>query len=458
MVTLTITQTGKKDTKSVVFRLLRQLDWMLIVCMFVLITYGLFAIYSATSRFGNPEIFYFKQLTALGIGLVILLIMAGINYRLFRQYALFLYCFSVLILIAVLLVGIKSRGARSWFDLHFFAFQPAELTKIIFVLVLAAFIDKYWMQIKSFKTIVLGLLIMSGHIILILLQPDFSSCLVYFPIILGMLYAAGAAPSHLLGIMLYGGITVVVPLLSTFLKLQPELISKHPCISFLYESLHGVQWQLFALVMGLIILVFFIWWIMNKFMVFIPLYIPLIVSLIIVAGMASSKFFEVSIKEYQQKRLIVFLNPKIDPLGSGYNIEQSKIAIGSGKVLGKGYLSGTQARLGFIPEQHTDFIFSVISEEFGFFRAGLLLILYGVFIVRCMIIARDARDRFGSLVASGLACMFVFYAVINVGMVIGMMPVTGLPLPFVSYGGSSLVTSFIAVGILISIHLRRYTH
>lgn len=447
-----------KDDKGFFSKLFRQLDWMLIVSVAILTAYGLFAVYSATSRFGNPEVYYFKQLIALGVGVFILFMMIGINYRLFRNYAVAIYVLSILLLLLVLIFGIKSRGAKSWFDFYFFAFQPAEVTKIFFILVLAAYLDKYWMQIQNIKTVFVSLAIMFVHIVLILLQPDFSSCLVYFPVLLGMLYVAGANPWHLFGIILYGGITVVVPLLNTFLKLQPELVGQHPWIGFLYESLHGFSWQAFALTAGLVAAVFIGWWLMSKFMIYLPFYIPLLVGLIIASGMVSSRAFQRSIKEYQQKRLIVFLNPKIDPLGSGYHIEQSKIAIGSGRFFGKGYMSGTQARLGFIPEQHTDFIFSVISEEFGFFWASALIMTCGIFIFRILIIARDARDRYGSLVASGLACVFIFYVIINVGMVMGMMPVTGLPLPFVSYGGSSLAAALMAVGILISIHIRRYTH
>jgi rod shape determining protein RodA len=145
-------------------------------------------------------------------------------------------------------------------------------------------------------------------------------------------------------------------------------------------------------------------------------------------------------------------------MGAGYHVIQSEIALGSGKIFGKGLFSGTQGRLGFLPEQHTDFIFSVLGEELGFVMSGFVLLLYLTLLWRTVVIAGDSRDRFGSLVAVGIACMFAFYIFLNLAMVMGLAPVTGLPLPFLSYGGSSLISSLAAVGILLSIHVRRYTH
>jgi len=173
-----------KDDKSFIYKLFRQLDWMLIVSAGILISFGLVAVYSAASRFGNPEVYYLKQLTAFGTGFFVLLMMISINYRLFRNYAIPIYALSVLVLVLVLLFGIKSRGTKAWFDFYFFTFQPAEVTKILFILVLAAYLDKYWMQIQNIKTVFVSLAIMFVHIVLILLQPDFSSCLVYFPVLL----------------------------------------------------------------------------------------------------------------------------------------------------------------------------------------------------------------------------------------------------------------------------------
>jgi rod shape determining protein RodA len=162
------------------------------------------------------------------------------------------------------------------------------------------------------------------------------------------------------------------------------------------------------------------------------------------------------LKDYQKKRLLVFIDPNIDPTGAGYHVIQSMIAIGSGRLWGKGLFGGTQNRLGFLPEQHTDFIFSVIGEELGFLRAVGILILYFIIIYRGIRVAAKARDDFGTLLATGVVTMLAFHLLVNVGMTTGIMPVTGIPLPFMSYGGSSYLTNMIAVGLLLNVHMRRH--
>ena len=162
------------------------------------------------------------------------------------------------------------------------------------------------------------------------------------------------------------------------------------------------------------------------------------------------------LKGYQRQRLLVFLHPQYDPQGAGWSLMQSKIAIGSGRLLGKGLYHGTQTQLGFVPEHQTDFIFTVVGEELGFLGAALLLALYGALLGLSMLAVTAARDRYGLLVAVGIVAMFLFQVLINVGMTVGIMPITGIPLPFISYGGSSLVTCFMAVGVLLNIHMQRY--
>ena len=160
-------------------------------------------------------------------------------------------------------------------------------------------------------------------------------------------------------------------------------------------------------------------------------------------------------KKYQLDRLIVFINPGIDPTGIGYNLIQSKIALGSGRIYGKGLFAGTQNQLRFLPEKHTDFIFSVIGEEFGFIGVLVVIILYLILLWQIINVAREAKDNYGRLVATGIAAMFFFHVLENIGMTMGLMPITGLPLPFISYGGSSMVTSLIAIGLVINVNIRR---
>ncbi len=181
-------------------------------------------------------------------------------------------------------------------------------------------------------------------------------------------------------------------------------------------------------------------------------------SLLILAGalVASSPFFWYFLKDYQKNRILTLFKPSLDPLGAGYHIIQSKIAVGSGGLFGKGFLEGTQSQLRFLPEQHTDFVFSVIAEEWGFIGSGMVLILFIFLLLRGLSIAMNARDKLGTLLAFGVVTMFFWHVIINVGMVIGIFPVVGAPLPFVSYGGSSLITNMIAVGLLLNITMRRY--
>ena len=175
-------------------------------------------------------------------------------------------------------------------------------------------------------------------------------------------------------------------------------------------------------------------------------------------GLLFSVIIHNYLKVYQKRRILVFLNPDLDPLGSGYNIIQSKIAAGSGGFFGKGFLNGSQAQLGFLPEKTSDFIFSVVAEEWGFVGSLLIIVLLAVIIFRGIQIALESKDKFGALVASGITSIFFYHIIINIGMAIGIMPVTGLPLCFISYGGSNLIMSMVAIGILINIRMRKFVH
>lgn len=177
----------------------------------------------------------------------------------------------------------------------------------------------------------------------------------------------------------------------------------------------------------------------------------------IAAGVASAPFFWHFLRDYQRQRLLVFIDPNIDPLGAGYNIIQSKVAIGSGGLIGKGWLNGTQNQLNFLPERHTDFIFSVIGEEWGFLGVMVLLLLYFLIIKRAFTIASSTSDLYGKSIATGIAVMISLQVIINMGMTVGLMPVVGIPLPLVSYGGSSLLSTLVAVGLLLNVGMRRST-
>jgi len=443
--------------KGLIRRFFENLDWYLVGSLVYLLGIGLIAVYSATLHYGNPAKFLFTQGMAVMIGLGGMILFSSFNYQYFRSMLTSSYVISLVLLVSVLILGRSIRGTGRWISFHFFSFQPIEITKIIFILVLAGFLDSAWREVKRISTLGIALALLFGHIVLILLQPDFGSSLVYFPITIVLLFVAGVAPMYLVGIMLFGGLAAGIPLMATFFKLQPELLSAHSALAYFVSASRGGL-HLVIVLACVIALIFIIWWFFVQLKIEIPFIYPLVLSLIVLFGSVSSLAVQKTMKDYQRKRLVVFINPEVDSLGSGYNIIQSKITVGSGMAMGKGLFQGTQAQLGFLPEQHTDFIFPVIAEETGFVFTELTIIAYFLLIWRAMIVARESRDRYGSLVATGIAAMFAFYAFINMGMVMGITPATGLPLPLISYGGSSMVSSLWALGILFSIHIRRFTH
>ena len=441
--------------KIIFSKIIKNIDITFFVSLLYLLFIGFVSIYSASSNLDNPTKYITTQFIALSIGAAGMLFLAGFNYQYYKHFGKFIYVLSCLLLISVLLFGTQHKGTKGWFDLPYFSFQPVEVTKIMLIIVLAAFIDKHWNEISKLSIFVKTLCITLGHFILIMLQPDFSSTLSYFPVTLVLLYVAGARLTHIFAVVLYGSLAVLIPLLVTFFKLQPKLLESSKVLTFFVTA--PSNWHNAVIILGSIILIILlVKWFLNKLRIPIGWAYPVIFLAIILAGSFSSIVVNKSLKEYQRKRLIVFLKPEIDSRGAGYNIIQSKITIGSGKFSGKKFFKGTQTQLGFLPEQRTDFIFSVVGEEGGYVLAQLTLLFYFLFIWRALVVAKNARDRFGSLVAMGIATMFAFYAIINLGMVMGLMPVTGLPLLFLSYGGSSMLSSMFAVGILISIHIRRF--
>ncbi|MDP3143483.1 MAG: rod shape-determining protein RodA [Candidatus Omnitrophota bacterium] len=347
---------------------------------------GLATIYSSTFQKGqNPSsTIFIKQVNWFVVGIIMLLVAANFNYHRLYDLAYFLYGFTILLLLIVLVLGREVLGAQRWLELGGLNFQPSELGKLAIIAVLArqlsqknefsnfGFSDKLN---NFFKQLVLPFVLVAIPAGLVFLQPDLGTAVLYL-FVFGMLL----------------------------------LVSEVPISYFL---------------------------------------IP------VITGLCVSPFFWHFLKDYQKDRLRVFLNPNIDPLGAGYTIIQSKIAIGSGRLLGKGWLAGTQSQLSFLPERHTDFIFGVLGEEAGFLGSIIFILLFYTLIHYALRIAEQTNDRFGSLLASGIAIILAFQAVINLAMTIGICPVVGLVLPFVSYGGSSLVIFAILIGILMNINKKR---
>ena len=434
-------------------KLVSDVDWRLILALLVLMLISFTAIYSASFGCGMSFKYLSIQLLASGMGFAGLFLFASFNYRYYKHLSKFIYILSLALLISVLVFGSAKRGTKGWFDFGFVSFQPVEIAKIMFILALAAFIDARIKDVKKISFLISAFALLAGHLVLIMMQPDFSSTLSYFPVTLVLLFMAGVNPFYLFCIVVSGCLAAGIPLLGTFLNMQRG----GTLLADLALSLKS-GWIVVYIVVAVPFLTAGIWYFLWKLRIRIPVIYPIVLCGAVLLGCAASIPVEKSLKDYQRKRLVVFLNPKVDPRGSGYNIIQSKIAIGSGRFAGKGFKKGTQTQLGFLPEQHTDFIFSVIGEEGGWIMAQLTLFLYFLFIWRALAIAKGSRDRYGSLVATGIATMFMFCAVINVGMVMGMMPVTGMPLLFLSYGGSSMLSSLCAVGILCSIRMGRHAY
>jgi rod shape determining protein RodA len=441
--------------KSFFHRLVSNIDWCLILVVAILMGISFTAIYSAGSNYGMSFRYLSVQFLAASIGFAGFLLLASFNYQYYKHFDKLVYALSLVLLASVLFFGSVKRGTKGWFDFGFISFQPVEIAKIMYILVLSSFLDAKANKSKRVYLISVFAMLL-GHLVLIMMHPDFSSTLSYFPVTLFLLYAIGVEFFYILCMIIGGGLSVGIPLIETFFDMQLKIVQNEFFFNLALFFKNGNT--VVYIISAMLVLIINCWWFLQKLRIRIPIIYPVVLCGVIVLGCVSSVFVERSLKDYQRRRLVVFLNSQADPRGSGYNIMQSKIAIGSGKFRGKGLKKGTQTQLGFLPERHTDFIFSVIGEEGGWVIAQFTLIFYFLFIWRGFVIAKESRDRYGSLVATGIATMFAFYAVINIGMVMGMMPVTGVPLPLLSYGGSSVFSSFCAIGILCSIHIHRHMY
>lgn len=404
------------------FRMLKLSDPWLWSSVGALVLISLFAIFSCTYSLqaklgGDALLFVKRQLISFLVGAVGLMVFTYLDYKHLKKAAPFLYALMLAMLVGILFASGGGQSATRWFQLGPFSFQPSELSKIIMVISLAVFFSER-QKIKGLMDTGALLLMVGIPFLLIFKQPDLGTALVFIFILIGMLASSWASPKLL--------VLLITPMISALLR--PLLF-----VWIVY---------LLAIVAVLFLTRAEVWdWL-------------LILGINIAVGIAVPFIWGI-LKPYQQSRIIAFLNPGADPHGAGYHSLQSKIALGSGGLFGKGFLKGTQTQLQFIPEQHSDFIFSVIGEEFGFIGTGIVLALFGTFIWRAYMIAASSADLFGNLLASGIAVMAGFHVVANIGMTLGLLPVVGMPLPFVSFGGSSLLMNLIALGILQSIYMRR---
>ncbi|QRN86111.1 rod shape-determining protein RodA [Clostridia bacterium] len=364
----------------------------LVMLLLILVISG---VIQATASFGvkpsEPYYYLQRHLFSIGTGLILFAIIAIINYREYRTYSRLIYAGMLLILILVLIPGIGAirNNARSWFILGPLSLQPAEVAKVLFIILFADFLDKRKNHLETLVQLIPCFLYLAVPVGLILMQPDMGTSLVFFAITFFMLFAAGANPKILFGLLGLGIGSVVLLLVMHYQMGMP---------------------------------------------------LPL--------------------EDYQLMRFTVFLNPYNDGkggLGAGYNIIQSLIAIGSGGLFGKGFMQGTQSQSNFLPFHHTDFVFAVIGEEFGFIGSIVVLGCFLFLMYRALMIARKSLDLYGALIISGVVGMMFFHIVESAGMAIGVMPITGIPFPILSSGGSSMWANMAALGLIVSVDLHKKT-
>ncbi|MBP1657653.1 MAG: rodA [Bacteroidetes bacterium] len=396
----------------------RHFDLQIGVSTLLLALIGLVSVYSATYDARASEIF-FKQLTWILAGTAVMLVIAFLPFRFMQSISYPTYLLSILMLVIVLLLGKTVSGSTSWFNLGSFRIQPSEFAKITTVLALASYLSRSDVSLRSRRGLIMTAGIVLLPVALIMMQPDFGTAVIYGGMSFAMLYWGGASRFTL--------IAVVAPFAAALAAL-----------------LGTTAFLIVIAVFGVLI------YVTREHL----LVAAVVFSLMVLIGI-SVQFIYDGLRPYQQKRIDTFLDPGADPLGAGYNILQSKVAIGSGGLIGKGYLHGSQTQLNFIPEQWTDFIFCVPGEEFGFLGAATVLFLFTVLLARGITLSAMVKSRYGSYVAVGLSAILATHVFVNIGMALGLFPVIGVPLPFLSYGGSALLTSMTIVGILMNLYTNR---
>lgn len=430
-----------------------KIDMLLLLAMLGIILIGALCIMSAASNVSWHNSVVRTHLIALPLGFAAFFSGWSINYQIYNEQWKKIYAVALALLIGVLLFGAYQRGSRSWFVLPFFSMQPSEICRIFTILVVAAFLDRKKREIQSISTLFKTGLVVLPIFGLIMLQPDFSSIVVTLPALFVLLFCSGARLLYFLLICLFGGVAGGFVLAWTYLSVHPELLS-NAFLNIIYTLPQNfLHIGIFVFIVCL--LTYAIWWINRQLYLGFPSVYFALVAFVIILGFVGGVVVEKKMKPHQRKRVETFLSPMADPHGAGYNVLQAQIAMGSGGFLGKGLFSGTQSRLGFVPEKHTDFILAVVGEELGLVGTLGVLALYLLILWRVALIAYLSSDYYGYLVCSGLVGMFFTYMCVNFGMLIGFVPVAGIPLPFISYGGSNLVASLWALGIVQSVYARR---
>ncbi len=407
----------------------RNIDWLTIIIYFLLVTMGWLSIFTASagedvSNFLDPSTRYGKQLMWISFSIALIIVILVVDTKFFTTFSFYIYLTMMLVLVGVLLFGSTVAGSKSWFKIGGFAIQPAEFAKFATALALAKYLSTLNINLQNLKVKITSFVILLTPAVLILLQNDTGSALVYFSFII-VLYREG-----------FPGSVFIIGLAMATLFISTLLFSK------LY---------IIALLLAITILLFIL--IKNARYNWKPILSILFISIAFVYSVNYT--FDNVLESHQKKRINVLLGIEQDLRGAGYNVNQSKIAIGSGGTTGKGFRKGVLTRYNFVPEQSTDFIFCTIGEEWGFLGVSTVIFLYLTLLVRIVIVAERQRSKFSRIYGYGVASILFFHFTINIGMTIGLAPVVGIPLPFFSYGGSSLWAFTILLFIFIKLDSNR---
>ena len=429
-------------------RFFERFDLLLLIPVLILITVGVFFIYS--SRIDSSGVLvsdeYVKQIIFGATGLLLMIAFSLFDYRRFEKVSKYFFYALLAVLVYTLIFGKKVNGARSWIGFGSVGVQPSELGKIPFILFFAYILEKTE-QMNQLKRFLLLCVILACPAGLILIQPDLGTASVYIPIFIAMCFVAGVPVRYL---VLCGATAILMIIFTVLPSIEEKILKRSISILAVLR-----QTNLRIIVISSITLICLLsiagyLFFKKKYFYWIA-FVAGIFSLSLTLSIPATKV----LKEYQMDRLIIFIEPEIDPLGAGWNIIQSKRAIGSGSLFGQGFLNGKLSHLRYLPQQSTDFIFSIISEEWGFVGGFLVFLMYIIIMLRIIFIIKNTTSVYGYYIAAGILFMFFFHFIVNVGMAMGIMPITGIPLLFLSYGGSHLWTSMIAIGILMSINYRR---
>ena len=462
--------------------LLANIDWVSILLYLLLVLIGWLNIYAAVYDENHSSIFdisqkYGKQLIWIGAAFVLAFLLQNTDRKFFTTFSMVIYGIMIFLLIAVLFFGTETKGARSWFEVGDFRIQPAEFAKFATNLAIAYVMSRHNFKVMRFSSLLTIGLILALPAGLIILQNDTGSALVYSSFIL-VLFREGLHGSILLLCFVAAAIFIMALLYSPFTVLL--VIIGGTLIAFYYYR-HDIR-ELFQIILfigcgfGLFVLIKWMFnllisdyymlltvYVITSITAIYPIYkrkmknmiTLLLISWLCVGAAPSVNYAFDHLQPHQQDRINELLGIRVDPKGTGYNVTQSKIAIGSGGLLGKGFLQGTQTKLNFVPEQSTDFIFCTVGEEWGFVGSTFIIVLLAVFILRIIKLAERQRSSFSRIYGYGVASILFFHVAVNIGMTIGMAPVIGIPLPFFSYGGSSLWSFTILIFIFLRLDANR---